>query len=211
MGIWSHVTVAMGSNLNQVSSQPIKYSAARNETTLTVRIVTYLVVCDCRRGTCWILDLLTACTHHLELQVITALLLISTLCKTQQHQLRVSQPAVFTSRSLAIASNIWNSRAHVITVQRLSCKCTLFFIAGFSTRNWTGSSSAYFAELLSTANPQVNPLTHQPTTSRHFTQLNCTRPAWGPRNIASWRTQQKTPPPTIPSNSSETVDVFTGR
>jgi hypothetical protein len=29
----------------------------------------------------------------------------------------------------------------------------------------------------------------------HFTQLNCTQLAWGPRYIASGRIQQKTPPP----------------
>jgi hypothetical protein len=30
-------------------------------------IVTYLGVCDYRRGMDWILDLLTTCTHHSEL------------------------------------------------------------------------------------------------------------------------------------------------
>jgi hypothetical protein len=31
------------------------------------RLVTYLGVCDYRRDTDWILDLLTTCTHHSEL------------------------------------------------------------------------------------------------------------------------------------------------
>jgi hypothetical protein len=36
-------------------------------------------------------------------------------------------------------------------------------------------------------------LTHQPNTSLHFTQLNCTQLAWDPRYVASGRTHQKTP------------------
>jgi hypothetical protein len=36
-----------------------------------------LVMCDYRRGMDWWLDLPTTCIHHLELQVITALSLIS--------------------------------------------------------------------------------------------------------------------------------------
>jgi hypothetical protein len=42
----------------------------------------------------WILDLLTTCTHHSKLQVITALSLLSTLYKSQQHPLSLFQPAV---------------------------------------------------------------------------------------------------------------------
>jgi hypothetical protein len=34
--------------------------------------------CDYRRGLDWRMDLLATCTHHSELQVITALSLIST-------------------------------------------------------------------------------------------------------------------------------------
>jgi hypothetical protein len=41
-----------------------------------------LGVCDYRRGMDWILDILTTCTHHSGLQVVTALSLISTLCKS---------------------------------------------------------------------------------------------------------------------------------
>jgi hypothetical protein len=46
--------------------------------------------------------------------------------------------------------------------------------------------------------------------------LHCTLPAWGPRCIASGRTQQKTPPQQslccyglLPSDSGD-IDVFTG-
>jgi hypothetical protein len=50
---------------------------------------------------------------------------------------------------------------------------------------------------------------------------NCIyRPTWGHRYVASGRTQQKTPPPTVslnsfhgwlPSDSPDIIDVFTGR
>jgi hypothetical protein len=42
----------------------------------------------------WILDLMTTYTHSLELQVIEALSLISTLYKLPQHTLSLFQPAV---------------------------------------------------------------------------------------------------------------------
>jgi hypothetical protein len=54
----------------------------------------------------WLLDVLTTYTHHSELQVITALSQISTLYDSPQHPLSLFQPAVFTSRSPAKASNI---------------------------------------------------------------------------------------------------------
>jgi hypothetical protein len=44
-----------------------------------IYIVTFLGVCDYGRGMDWILDLLIIFIHNSELQVITALLLISTL------------------------------------------------------------------------------------------------------------------------------------
>jgi hypothetical protein len=83
--------------------------------------------CDYRRGMNWGMDLLTTCVHDSELQVITVPPLISKLCKSQKHPLSLFQPAVFTSRSLAKASNSGDSsasRAHVVTIRRIS-------------RNWT--------------------------------------------------------------------------
>jgi hypothetical protein len=62
--------------------------------------------------------------HHLELQVITALSLSSTLCRSLQHPLSLSEACcVFTSRSLVTASNNGDcsaSRAHIVTVRRIS-------------------------------------------------------------------------------------------
>jgi hypothetical protein len=73
---------------------------------------------DYKRGMDWILDVLTTCTHHSELQVITALSLIFTLYKSPQHPLSPFPTCcVFNSRSLATASNSGDSsafRAHVV-------------------------------------------------------------------------------------------------
>jgi hypothetical protein len=70
-------------------------------------------------------DLLIAYTHHLELQVATALSLISTLYKSLEHPLSLSPACfVFISHSLAMASKHGGfsaSRTHIITVQKISC------------------------------------------------------------------------------------------
>jgi hypothetical protein len=67
-------------------------------------------VCDCRRGMGWRINLLTTYIHHSEPQVITALLLFSTIHRSPQHLLSVFPACcVFNSRSLAVASNIGDS------------------------------------------------------------------------------------------------------
>jgi hypothetical protein len=53
----------------------------------------------------WILDLLTTYTHNLLVQIITAQSLISTTHKSPQHLLSLLPACVFTSHSLATASN----------------------------------------------------------------------------------------------------------
>jgi hypothetical protein len=69
---------------------------------------------DYRRGSDWRMDLLTTYTHHSELQVITALSLISILCQTLHAK---SSPAcsVFTSRFMVTALNSGDSSASVLT------------------------------------------------------------------------------------------------
>jgi hypothetical protein len=57
-------------------------------------IVTSLGVCDYRRRMDWWMDLSTTCTHNSELQVITALSLISALYKSSQHPLSLFQPCM---------------------------------------------------------------------------------------------------------------------
>jgi hypothetical protein len=85
----------------------------------------------------WILDLLTTCTHYSELQVITALLLISTIHRLPQHPLSFcAARCIFSSCSLAMASNIGDSSAswaHIVTVRRISHNWTLLFSANSTT------------------------------------------------------------------------------
>jgi hypothetical protein len=50
-------------------------------------------MCDCRRGMHWWTDLLMTYTHHLEIQVIILLLLVSTIHKSSQHSLSLFQSA----------------------------------------------------------------------------------------------------------------------
>jgi hypothetical protein len=52
------------------------------------------VMCDYRRGMDWILDLVISYTHHSELPVTTALLLISPIHKSPQNPLSLFQLAV---------------------------------------------------------------------------------------------------------------------
>jgi hypothetical protein len=68
---------------------------------------------DYRRGMDWWMDLLNTCTHHLELQVITALSLISKLYKSLAHA-KYSQ-FDFTSRFLITDLNNEVSPASVLT------------------------------------------------------------------------------------------------
>jgi hypothetical protein len=58
--------------------------------------------CDYRQDLDWWLDLLTTYTHHLEIQVITALSLISTLYKSPQHQLSFFPTCYAPIASLAL-------------------------------------------------------------------------------------------------------------
>jgi hypothetical protein len=125
---------------------------------------------DYRWGLDWWLDLLATYTHDWWLRVITAPPLISTIHKSPQQPLCLSQLAVFTSRSLETVSNNGDSsasRAHVVTVQRIRRNCQLKYSAISSqpplqsstqlpTLNWTLSLT--------------NQLLH--FTSFHSTQLN---------------------------------------
>jgi hypothetical protein len=98
----------------------------------------------------WIceLDLLTTYIHYSELQVVTTLLLISTIHRSPQHTLS-SFPAcyVFNNRSLATASNSGDFsafRTHGVSVRRIS-------------RNWTLThfTSLHSTEVLTTLNSGI--------------------------------------------------------
>jgi hypothetical protein len=103
-------------------------AAVLNLTTSDTRL-SRVGVCDYGHGMAWISDLLTTCTHHSELHVITALSPISTLHKSPQHPLSLFPACyVFNSRSLATASNSGDfsaSRAHIVTVRWISHNWTL--------------------------------------------------------------------------------------
>jgi hypothetical protein len=78
-------------------------------------------------------DLLTTYTQHSELQVITALLLISTLYKSEQHLLSLFQPAVSSSAvpwKQLLTLNILQIPVLRFYLQSLPCRIQL------STDNW---------------------------------------------------------------------------
>jgi hypothetical protein len=87
--------------------------------------------------------------------------LISTIHGSPQHQLSfIPACSDFNSRSLVTTSNSGDpstSRAHVFTVRRIFHSWTL-----------VDGQLNYSLDIT-----QLNPLTHQPTTSHHFIELNC--------------------------------------
>jgi hypothetical protein len=142
----------------------------------------------------WIgeLDLLTTCIHHSELHLITAPLLISTIHRSPHHSLSLFQPAV---SSTAVPSR------RLLTVEILQLPALMSLLSGeypatelLSTVNLTIAPSLLslpcrarlncqpprllFTDWLSTDNWQLNFLTHQPTTSLHFTRLNYWQLNW---------------------------------
>jgi hypothetical protein len=86
-------------------------------------------VCDYRQGSDSWLDLLTTYTHDMELQAITAPLLISIIHKSPQHPLSLFLACcVITSHSLAMASNNGgpsDSRTQVLSSQPPVWNCLL--------------------------------------------------------------------------------------
>jgi hypothetical protein len=102
-------------------------------------------MCDYRRGMGWWMDLLTTYTHHLEIQVITTLSLISTLYKSLQHPLSFFQPAM---SSPAVP---WQ---RLLTVDILQLHVFRFDLHSFPCRtqlttiNWTVAPAQLVAPLL---------------------------------------------------------------
>jgi hypothetical protein len=129
-------------------------------------------LCDYRRGVNWWMYLLTDYTHHSELQVITALSLISTFYKSPQHPLSLFQPAVSSS---AIP---WQRLLTVDILQlhalRCSCHsrpCRTHLSPELRRRLFLAS----FAELNSQlTTPRLAAISHQPHTllftARHSTE-----------------------------------------
>jgi hypothetical protein len=141
-------------------------------------------------------NLLTTCTYHSELQVITGLLLTSTIHRSPQHMLSTFPVyCVFTSHSLAMVSSSEDSSSSVLmsllsseyfTNELLSTQLnssttssqpTLQSSTQLSTLNWT----------LSFTNQLLN------FTSLNWTaQLNCLQDS-----SSAWTTE-KTPLPPSP-------------
>jgi hypothetical protein len=134
-----------------------------------VHIVTYLRVCDYRRGIDWWMDLLTTYIHHSELhftdhwhtQTNVLSLLQSTLAVSWQWLLPSgdsSAPALWSSSSQLTVHNCCQVTSQLTGSQAGShCTPTSWSSLHRLTFNWTDDWT----------------LTHQPATSRHFTQLNC--------------------------------------
>jgi hypothetical protein len=136
----------------------------------------------------WILDLLISCTHHSKLQALTALSLISTLYKSPQHSLSLFQYA------MSWQAIPWQ---RVLTVEILQLPALRSSCRSHPCRTLVNCQFNYSA------------ISSQPSlqSSTELTTLNCLsiiltaisrdskfpEPAWGPRYIASGRTQQKIP------------------
>jgi hypothetical protein len=110
------------------SSVPTEICLLRRFADLLHLMLSRIGACDYRWGLEWWMDLLTTCTHHSELQVITAPLLISTIHKSPLHPLNLFPACSVNSRSLATSSNSGDSSAslaHVVTLRRISRNWTL--------------------------------------------------------------------------------------
>jgi hypothetical protein len=129
-----------------------------------------LGVCDYRRG----MDLLTTCIHHSELH-------FTDHWHTQTSVLSLLQSPLAVSSQRLLPVEILQFPALRLSLHILPCWTQL------STDNpqLTGSqASSHFTPSYSSQVDfqlkwQLNSLTHQPATSRHFTQLNCWQlPPW---------------------------------
>jgi hypothetical protein len=108
--------------------------------------------CNYTRGMDWMLDLLTTCIHYSELQVITALSLVSTFYKSL-HAKSFSVCNVSNNCCLAKTSNNGESsasRPHVVTLRRMS-------------RNWTLSAGLRSSLYSLGADPTENTASNIPS------------------------------------------------
>jgi hypothetical protein len=129
----------------------------------------------------WIPILLTPYTHHSELQVITALSLISTLYSSPQHPLSLfAVCCVFISRSLVTASSTGDSSASRTQILPPPTFIQNWLPATFSTELGCHLFSASLAELNCTRQVKVK-VTLRLTVGQSVSQSWCRAPIW-----ASW-------------------------
>jgi hypothetical protein len=124
-------------------------------------------------------DLLTTYTQYLELQAITAPSLISTIRTSTQLPLFLFPACSFQQ---PFPSNGF------LTVDIFQLLCSRRYCTASIPQLITCQPSSQCSTELPTLNKLS--LTNQ--------LLHYTQPAWGTRYIASGRTQQKAPPPTVP-------------
>jgi hypothetical protein len=122
-------------------------------------------MCDYRRGLDWWMELLTTYTHESQIRT-SNYNATANLHKSSQHRLRIFQPAVFTSRSLATASNSGDSSRRYCPANIPQLKRQLNYRAISSQpplQNSTGSSEtkavaeAYCRQPAGTLTPGIRP------------------------------------------------------
>jgi hypothetical protein len=133
------------------------------------------------------MDLLTTYTHHSDLQIITALSLISTIHRLPQHLLSLFHTAVITSHYLATTSKSGDSSAS--RIQILSSQPPSQNASKLNTDYSKISSQPPLRAQLN-CQPSTE-LSHSPTTSLHSTELHSA--GLGSSLYSLSQTQQKTP------------------
>jgi hypothetical protein len=163
-----------------------------------INIVTLLWVCHNRRVT---IDWMNGFTDHLYTPFGTTLYRSLTHTHTHTHT-QTSVPSLLYSPQAVSQQRLLPRDILQFPALRSSCHSRPCRTVSQLTTNWVPGWRPFHTNLLvfsSQTDLQLNSLTHQPPTSRHFTQVNCWQLEldWCPRYITSGRTQQRTPPPTI--------------
>jgi hypothetical protein len=115
----------------------------------------------------WILDLLTVCIHHSELHFTVHWHTKTSVLSILQSPLAVSWKRFYRGRFFSFPRS-----GPLITAARAELFSTDNSTNGFQAGgHFTPTFSSSLHRL--TFNWQLNSLTHQPATSRDFTQLNC--------------------------------------
>jgi hypothetical protein len=115
------------------SSSPFAPPPYLHYTPLLCQYCHFLGGCDYKRDMDWILDLLTAYTHHLDLQVITVAPLISTIYSLLGH-IESSQSSLVVSWQ-QIYNSLTVTTAHIKSSFHSPTLVTLFFTSELPTLN----------------------------------------------------------------------------